>query len=64
MGTMVTSHEVGDLLTFSKHIFIAISLNEQEIATKTNLKIKNYKIIRKFHLKCNKNFVKTVDKVE
>ena len=26
--------------------------------------IKNYKIIRKFHLKCNKNFVKTVDKVE
>lgn len=40
MGTMVTSHEVGDLLTFSKHIFIAISLNEQEIATKTNLKIR------------------------
>ena len=29
MGTRVTSHAVGDLLTFSKHIFTTISLNGQ-----------------------------------
>ena len=39
MGAMVASHAVGDLLTFPKHIFTAVSLNEREIASK-NKKIK------------------------